>query len=99
MTDIASQIASPGAHHHRHDPIHFTVDGEPYTTNADSLTPNQIIHEFAGRNPHSHYLVQIHGHERISYEGRGEIPIELHSGMRFQVIGTGPTPVSDGRSS
>jgi hypothetical protein len=82
---------------HGQEQIHFTVDGEPYKTHLDHLTPNEIIRKFAQKDPASHYLVQIHGHERISYEGRGDIPIKLHNGMRFQVISTGPTPVSDGR--
>jgi hypothetical protein len=38
--------------------------------------------------------VQIRGHEKTSYEGLGNIPIEMHQGMKFQVISTGPTPVS-----
>ena len=99
MTTTTAQIPFEGAPPHGHHLIHFTVDGEPYTTSVEALTPNQIIHEFAGLNPQHHYLVQIQGHERTSYRGRGDIPIELHNGMRFQVIGTGPTPVSDGRIS
>jgi hypothetical protein len=90
-----------GAHsgHQNHHPdrnqIHFKVDGEPYTTLATQLTPNEIIKDFAGRDPATHYLVQIEGHKKVTYEGKGEIPIEMHDGQRFQVISTGPTPVSD----
>lgn len=89
-------------HHHSeghnpgHGPIHFKVDGEPFTTEAKKLTPNDIIKDFAGMDPATHYLVQIRGHEKTSYEGLGNIPIEMHEGMKFQVISTGPTPVSDG---
>jgi hypothetical protein len=82
-------------HHVDQRQTHFKVDGEPYTTLAKELTPNEIIKDFAGKDPASHYLVQIQGHEKISFEGRGEVPIKLHDGMRFQVISTGPTPVSD----
>lgn len=74
--------------------IHFSVDGEPYETTKRELTPNEIIHDFAGLDPASHYLVQIRGHERISFEGKGDVPIKMHNGLRFQVISTGPTPVS-----
>jgi hypothetical protein len=83
-------------HHPAHGLIHFKVDGEPFTTQAQELTPNDIIKDFAGKDPATHYLVQIRGHEKTSYEGIGNIPIEMHEGMKFQVISTGPTPVSDG---
>jgi hypothetical protein len=84
-------------HHHGQEQIHFFVDGERYTTHQEKWTPSEIIRKFAEKDPSANYLVQIHGHDRVSYEGRGDIPIELRNGMRFQVISTGPTPVSDGR--
>lgn len=74
--------------------IHFTVDGEHYETPKGSLTPNEIIREFAELDPATHYLVQIHGQERNSFEGKGDEPVEMRNGMRFQVISTGPTTVS-----
>jgi len=82
-------------HHPAHGLIHFKVDGEPFTTEAKELTPNDIIKDFAGKDPATNYLVQIRGHEKTSYEGLGNIPIEMHDGMKFQVISSGPTPVSD----
>ncbi len=78
---------------HSHE-IQFSVDGEPYETRERELTPNEIIRRFAQKDPATHYLVQIEGHRRISYEGKGDEPIRMHDGMRFQVISTGPTPVS-----
>jgi|HubBroStandDraft_1064217.scaffolds.fasta_scaffold85073_2 hypothetical protein len=98
MTIEAAQHHHPDEDRHRGEgEIHFRVDGEPYTTNAEELTPNQIIKEFAGKDPATHYLVQIRGHEKTSYQGVGDVPIKLHDGERFQVISTGPTPVSDRR--
>jgi hypothetical protein len=82
-------------HDHHHAQIHFKVDGEPYTTLAKELTPNEITKDFAGLSPSTHYLVEIDGHSKVSFQGKGEISIEMHNGMRFQVISTGPTPVSD----
>lgn len=82
------------AKHHR--VIHFSVDGEPEETIRPVWTPNEIITKFGGKDPKDHYLVEIKGHERISFEGKGEEPIKLHEGERFQIIATGPTPVSDG---
>jgi hypothetical protein len=93
-TSEFSQAANPAvAHHHRE--IHFTVDGEPVETRHRELTPNQIIVEFGHKDPKTHYLLQIGDHHhRISYEGKGDEPIELHDCMRLQIISTGPTPVS-----
>lgn len=74
--------------------IHFFVDGEPYETLEHDLTPNDILRKFAEKDPATHYLVQIQGNHRISYQDKGNEPIKMHEGMRFQVISTGPTPVS-----
>lgn len=84
--------AEPG---HRHDhEIHFFVDGEPHETERSAWTPNAIIRQFGEKDPSTHYLVRIEGHHRHSYEGKGEEPIEIHNGERFQIVSTGPTPVS-----
>lgn len=95
MTETIEHAHHPHHPHQGHDLIHFKVDGEPFTTQASELRPNDIIKDFAGKDPATHYLVQIRGHEKISYEGRGDTPITMHDGMKFQVISTGPTPVSD----
>lgn len=81
--------------HQGHDVIHFQVDREPYTTHAKELTPNDILRDFAGKDVATHYLVQIEPHRKVSFEGKGDIPITMSNGMKFQVIFTGPTPVSD----
>lgn len=94
-TDVEKHDDRPG--HPGHDQIHFFVDEERYTTHKEEWTPNDIIRKFAEKDPATHYLVRIHGHEKESYEGRGEMTIKLRDGMRFQVVSTGPTPVSDGR--
>lgn len=75
--------------------IHFTVDGEPFETAQREMTPNEIIRRFAERDPATNYLVQIQGHHQVSYKDKGDEPINMHEGMKFQVISTGPTPVSD----
>jgi hypothetical protein len=83
--------------HERHEPVHFTVDGEPCVSKKHVLTPDHIIREFGGKDPKTNYLVQITGGEKISYKDKGHEPIKLCDGMSFQIICTGPTPVSDGR--
>ena len=49
----------------------------------------------AALDPATHYLVQIRGHHKESFRGKGDIPIRIHEGERFQIISIGPTPVSD----
>ena len=93
QTQTTEDLARGHVHDHLHE-IHFTVDGEPCETHERELTPNQIIRQFAGKDPATHYLVQIEGHRRISFQGKGDEPIKMHDGMKFQVISTGPTPVS-----
>src|SRR6185437_11791314 len=75
--------------------IHFTVDGEEYETTKRELTPNEIIREFGKKDPASNYLVEIKGHHKISFQGKGDEKIKMHDGMHFQIVSTGPTPVSD----
>jgi hypothetical protein len=71
----------------------YAVDGETQTTTAHELTAAQILSD-AGIDAQSHYLVQIEGNHRISYEGKpGEI-IHMHEFMKFISVSTGPTPVS-----
>jgi hypothetical protein len=89
--DFSNDAPSPGPGHHHE--IHFFVDGEPAETDQKELTPNQIIKNFGDKDPATHYLVQV-GPPRISYQGKGDEPIKLHNGERFQIISTGPTPVS-----
>jgi hypothetical protein len=83
------------ARRHPHE-IHFEVDGDPYTTEQRVWTPNEIIRKFGERDPAANYLVRIEGDHTISFQDKGDIPIELHDCERFQIIAIGPTPVSDG---
>ena len=78
-------------------PIHFSLDGEEETTQEHQLTPNFIISEFGKKDPSTNYLIQLkgNGQEKINYQGKGEEPIRIHEHIRFQIISTGPTPVSD----
>lgn len=93
-------VTAEDHHHHQHDRlIHFLLDGEREETEQRTLTPNQIIADFGKKDPKSFYLARIeHGHTVESFKDRGDIEIKLHNGMSFQMIGLGPTPVSDGQS-
>lgn len=76
-------------------PITIVVDGEPYEAPRRVMTPNEIIQGATNKNPANHYLVQITKRERISYKDKGDEPIRLKKGLKFQVICTGPMTVSD----
>jgi hypothetical protein len=89
---LTSETLHPATVHHHE--IHFFLDGEPQETDKREHTPNEIIKDFGHKDPATHYLVRIEGHRRISYQSKGEEPIKLHDGERFQIVSTGPTPVS-----
>ena len=97
MTTEASGLHDESHHqpmpHHHHE-IHFFLDGERHETHRREWTPNEIIREFGHADPATHYLVRIEGHRHISYKDKGHEPITLHDGERFQMVSTGPTPVS-----
>ena len=92
---IETAVEEIKAAEERHE-IHFTVDGEPHETDQRELTPDEIIHKFGERDPSKNYLVQIVGGQKESYQGKGQIPIKMHNGMRFQILCIGPMTVSDG---
>lgn len=71
----------------------YTVDGEPEQTTEHQLTPNQILRN-AGFDPANHYLVEIVGATKESFQGKGDDPIHMHENMQFISVYTGPTPVS-----
>jgi hypothetical protein len=71
----------------------YTVDGEPQATTEHQLTAAQILAN-AGIDGATHYLVQLEGDKRISYQGRPSEPVHMHEHMRFISISMAPTPVS-----
>lgn len=82
---------------HRERVIHYTVDGEPQSTNEHVLTPTQILKK-ANIDPSSHYLIQLlDDNEQKSYKDDSNVPIHMHEGMRFLSASSGPTTVSQTR--
>ena len=73
--------------------ITYTVDGEKQTTSERELTPVQILSN-AGIDAATHYLVQIEGQHKISYQDNPQTEIHMHEQMKFISVSTGPTPVS-----
>ncbi|MGH9400645.1 MAG: hypothetical protein ACRD2P_00890 [Terriglobia bacterium] len=91
-SNLSSEAPHPTLGHHHE--IHFCVDGEPQETDRREWTPNEIITEFGEKDPATNYLVRIEGDHRESYQGKGNEPITIHDGERFQIVSIGPTPVS-----
>ena len=73
--------------------FNYTVDGEPQTTSSHELTAKQILSN-AEIDPATHYLVQIEGDHRESYQNGPDKPIHMHENMKFISISLKPTPVS-----
>jgi hypothetical protein len=71
----------------------YTVDDEPQSTTSHTLTATQILVN-AAIDPAVHYLVQIEGNKRISYQTDPAQEIHMHEHMKFVSVSTGPTPVS-----
>lgn len=73
--------------------IEFTVDGETYPSEERELTAGNIL-RLAGKDPASHYLVEVRGQrERQDYKDPDQA-VKLHPGSKFLTVSTGPTPVS-----
>jgi hypothetical protein len=76
--------------------IDFTLDDEPQTTTERILTPTAILRNAKPHplDPATHYLIQIVGHEQISYKDKPNEEIHMHEHMKFVSESTGPTGVS-----
>ncbi len=71
----------------------YSVDEEKQETTEHELTPATILKN-AGIDPATHYLMQIEGNHRISYQDQPDTVIHMHQHMRFISISTAPTPES-----
>lgn len=76
-----------------HHVIHYKVDDEDQETTEVQLTPNQIMSK-AGVNPSDHYLVEIKGRQRVSYQDSPGTPIHMHENQKFSTVFVGVVPVS-----
>lgn len=77
--------------------FHYSVDGEPETTQEQLLTPNQIL-ELAGITPvKDYYLVKVdkEGGQQVSYKDTPDTPIRMECpAVRYISVFRGETPVS-----
>lgn len=74
--------------------FNYTVDDEPQSTTEHILTPTQILTN-AGVDSKNHYLVQLEGNHKTSYQGKPDEQIHIHEKMVFISVSTGPTEVSN----
>lgn len=71
----------------------ITVDGEPIEVAEHELTPAEIMAR-AGIDASTHYLVEVEGRDQKSLQGKNDVPIHIHEGLKLVSVSTGPTPVS-----
>lgn len=94
--DEKVDLSKPGLEHFTIKPpevFHYTVDGEPETTDKSYLTANEIL-QLAGLNPTDYYLTQIYPND-VSYKDNPNEPIEMICpGYKFISAYRSGTPVA-----
>jgi len=73
--------------------VEISIDGEDYTAPSKEMTPDAIL-ALAGIDATENYLVQKHGREQTSYQGKGSTPIKIHEHETFISVPTGDVTVS-----
>lgn len=92
-------LSKPGIEHFvvkAPEVFHYTVDGEPETTDEKSLTPTQIL-DAAGVEPVSdYYLVLVNADgSQVSYKDKPDEPIEMKCpGSKFISVYKSATEVA-----
>ena len=86
-----SETAKPEVPKKRH--IEILLDGEPLQIPNKKISPNEIL-KLAGLEPATHYLVQVKNRHQISYQGKGDEPIQVHDDDVFVSLSTEPTQTS-----
>jgi hypothetical protein len=76
-----------------HHTIEISIDGETYTAPSKEMTPDEIL-GLANLDPTQNYLVEKHGREQTSYQGKGSTPIKVHEKETFISVPIGDTTVS-----
>lgn len=96
--DEEVDLSKPGLEHFTvkdAEVFHYTVDGEPETTDKKHLTANEIL-RLAGLDPKDYYLVQIFpdGSQK-DYKDNPEEKIEMKCpGLQFTTAFRSGTPVA-----
>jgi len=80
--------------HMSKDEMILNIDDEPYSVaKVHEMTPNQIL-VVANMDATTHYLVEIQGVHRTTYENKGNEPIKVHPNAKYSSVFTGATGVS-----
>ena len=87
MTETADSSAT------KEHTVDISVDGETYTAPAKEMTADDIL-RLAGIEPSENYLVEKHGREQVSYQGKGSELVKLHERETFISVPTGDVTVS-----
>jgi hypothetical protein len=88
MTETADSSATK----HEHD-VDISVDGETYVAPTKEMTADDIL-RLAGIDASENYLVEKHGRQQVSYQGKGTELIKLHERETFISVPTGDVTVS-----
>jgi hypothetical protein len=73
--------------------VEISIDGDIYTAPAKEMTADDIL-RLAGIDSSENYLVEKHGREQTSYQGKGSSAIKLHEKETFISVPTGDVTVS-----
>jgi len=71
----------------------FFIDKAKFTADTGTLTPRQILTEYAKEDSNQTTLVRVSGKDKEKLENL-DTPIEVKNGTHFTVLHRGPTPVS-----
>jgi hypothetical protein len=71
----------------------FFIDKVKFTSETDTLTPRQILVDYAKEDPNQTVLVRIDGPNRTKLTDV-DTPIQVKDGTHFTILHLGPTPVS-----
>jgi hypothetical protein len=88
MTETADSSATKPEH-----TVDISVDGEIYVAPAKEMTADDVL-RLAGIDPAENYLVEKHGREQVSYQGKGSGLVKLHERETFISVPTGDVTVS-----
>jgi hypothetical protein len=72
---------------------HFTVDGEPFETDARRQLASAILTNYANVSPADYQLGELRGHDPKPKLFANDETVEIHEGARYVTVRIGPGPV------
>ncbi len=77
----------------RRQPIHFTIDGQPFETEDPERLAGVILVEYAKVSPDNYQLGELEGHDPHPKLFKSDDLVHIHPGARFVTVRIGPGPV------